>query len=82
MLNSIKVNGNKVNEVIVVDGELKELIKDRKESILDIIKDPALDRKTSLAVLAEVVDEYLSQQESKKEKLTNKKEKQDSNEVA
>ncbi len=82
MLNSIKVNGNKVNEVIVVDGELKELIKDRKESILDIIKDPALDRKTSLAVLAEVVDEYFSQQESKKEKLTNKKEKQDSNEVA
>ena len=82
MLNSIKVNGNKVNEVVVVDKELKGVIKDHKESILNIIRDPSLDRKTRLAVLAEVVDEYFSSQKTKKEKLTNKKDKQDSNEVA
>lgn len=82
MLNSIKVNGNKVNEVVVVDKELKIVIKGHKESILSIIKDPALDRKTSLAVLAEVVDEYFSSQKSKKEKSIRKKGKKNSNEVA
>jgi hypothetical protein len=38
MLNSIKVNGNKINKVFVVEKEPK---KDRKESILGINKDPA-----------------------------------------
>jgi hypothetical protein len=82
MLNSIKVNGNKVNEVVVVDKKLKESIKNRKESILDIIQDSVLDKKSRLALLAEVVDEYFNEQKPEKVKLKTKKIKEDSNEVA
>ena len=81
MLNSIKVNGNKINEVIVVDKGLKETIKDRKKSIIDIIKDPSLDKKTSMAILAEVVDEYFNNTKSKNKSIK-KKIRTNSNEVA
>ena len=82
MLNSIKVNGNKVNEVVVVNKELKEAIKDHKKRIINIIKDPVLDKESSLAILAEVVDEYFNEQKPEKVKLKTKKIKEDSNEVA
>jgi len=82
MLNSIKVNGNHINEVVVVDKQLKKVIKNYKESMLNIIKDPTLDRKTSLAVLAEVVDAYFDKQPAKKHKKDIEINKEDSNEVA
>ena len=82
MLNSIKVNGNKVNEVVVVNKELKEAIKDHKKRIINIIKDPVLDKESSLAILAEVVDEYFDEQKPEKVKLKTKKIREDSNEVA
>jgi hypothetical protein len=68
--------------VVVVDKKLKESIKNRKESILDIIQDSVLDKKSRLALLAEVVDEYFNEQKPEKVKLKTKKIKEDSNEVA
>jgi len=88
MLNNIKVNSkttnNRTSEVIVVDQKLKESIKDYKNGILDIIKNSALDKKSRLALLAEVVDEYFDEQSSKKKinKLKNIETKENSNDVA
>ena len=88
MLNNIKVNSkttnNRTSEVIVVDQKLKESIKDYKNGILDIIKNSALDKKSRLALLAEVVDECFDEQTSKNKinKLKSRETKENSNDVA
>ena len=82
MLSSVKAKNGAINEIVVVDKKLKKVIKSYKESILDIIQDPALDKKTSLAVLAEVVNEFFDKQKPKKEKPKAKSIREDSNEVA
>jgi hypothetical protein len=82
MLSSVKAKNGAINEIVVVDKKLKKVIKNYKESILDIVQDPALDKKTSLAVLAEVVNEFFDKQKPKKEKPKAKSIREDSNEVA
>ena len=81
MLSSVKAKNGAINEIVVVDKKLKKVIKSYKESILDIIQDPALDKKTSLAVLAEVVNEFFDKQNPKKENPKTKSIRKDSNEV-
>ena len=81
MLSSVKAKNGAINEIVVVDKKLKKVIKSYKESILDIIQDPALDKKTSLAVLAEVVNEFFDKQNPKKENPKTKSIRKNSNEV-
>ena len=81
MLNSMKAKGNQVNEIVVVDKKLKKATVTYKDEVLKIINNKALDRKSRLAILAEVVDEFFDSKLKKGKTLEDKSTK-GSNEVA
>ena len=77
----MKAKGNQVNEIVVVDKKLKKVTVTYKDEVLKIINNKALDRKSRLAILAEVIDEFFDNKLEKGKTLEDKPTK-GSNEVA